>query len=56
MRFFDSTDNKKDTLILIEIEDGKIIVEALQEYCKNNPRKAKAKKILKNMIDNWALF
>lgn len=59
MRYFDEeTKGKvpKETLVIVENEEAKIILEALSEFCKNNPRKKKAKELFKDMEKWWACF
>ena len=59
MRFFDEETGgsiPKETLVLLSIKDATVIMEALDEYVKNNPRKRNAKQLLKVMNEKWALY
>jgi hypothetical protein len=58
MRFFDeSTDTKaKETLVIMDFKDAQLIIEAMEEYVKNNKRKTNAKKLLKEMSEKWGVF
>jgi len=56
MRFFDNTDGKRDTLMMLDFDEGKIIIDALSEFCRNNKKKIKAKKILEDMLEKWSLY
>lgn len=57
MRFFDEEDDKsKSTIVLIEHKDAEIILEAMEEFVKNNKRKVKAKNLLSEMNKKWNLF
>lgn len=58
MRFFDeSTDTKaKETIVILDFKDAQLIIEAMDEYVKNNKRKTNAKKLLKEMSEKWGVF
>ena len=56
MRFFEDSENAKETLVLMSNDDAKIIVEALEYYVANNKRKIKASNLLKRMAKLWSIF
>lgn len=59
MRFFnEETGGKasKETIIIISHDEALIIVEAINEFIKNNPRKTKAKKLLNEMDKKWRIY
>lgn len=59
MRYFDEEakgKTPKETLVIMENEEAKIIQEALTEFCKNNPKKKKAKALLSDMEKWWSCF
>jgi hypothetical protein len=58
MRFFDeSTATKaKETLVLLNLKEAEIIIDAMEEYVKNNKRKSIAKNLLKEMNEKWGIY
>lgn len=59
MRYFDEETKgttPKETLVIMENEEAKIIQEALEEFCKNNPKKKKAKTLLADMQKWWSCY
>jgi hypothetical protein len=61
VRFFDEENgnpNKAptETLVLMSIKDAQVFYEALDEYTKNNPRKKKAKELMKELDKKWGIF
>lgn len=57
MRFFDEVNPKsKEVIMVSSFDEGKILLNALDEFCKNNPRKIKAKKLLEEMTKELGIF
>lgn len=60
MRFFDEEvgrgKSSRETVIVITSEEAHEIVDAITEYCKNHPRKQRAKKLLKEMDLKWGIY
>jgi len=61
MRCFDEEigdlkNKPKETIVIISNSDSDIIYKAMEEYVKNNPKKVKAKALLKEMFEKWCFI